>query len=108
MLRMELSPLRAHKHKYNFNDTSDPLCIVCGVNEDTCHYLLHCKSYRLARVSLLQEVSRISAVDISTIPQRRRVSILLYGSQDLTEKKPLNILNLVTSFIQKTKRLDSI
>ena len=86
MLRMELSPLRAHKHKYNFNDTSDPLCIVCGVIEDTCHYLLHCKSYRLARVSLLQEVSRISAVDMSTLPQRRRVSILLYGSQELNEK----------------------
>ena len=77
MLRLELSPLRAHKHRYNFQDTSDPLCIVCKVTEDTKHYLLHCKSFRLARVSLMQEVSSILGFNISTLSIGRTISILL-------------------------------
>ena len=108
MLRMELSPLRAHKHKYNFNDTSDPFCVVCGNTEDTNHYLLHCKSFKLSRATLLQKVSDIICVDLSTLPQRRVVSILLYGMEDLDNVKNLNILTLVSNFIEKTKRLDTL
>ena len=29
MLRLNLSPLRAHKFKYNFEDTPHPYCAVC-------------------------------------------------------------------------------
>ena len=29
MLRMELSPLRAHKFRFGFSDTSDPFCDFC-------------------------------------------------------------------------------
>ena len=108
MLRLELSPLRAHKHRYNFQDTSDPLCIVCKTTEDTKHYLLHCKSFRLTRVSLMQEVSSILGFDILTLPNGRTISILLYGSPTLQEDKNLSILNHVTAFIEKTKRLDTI
>ena len=108
MLRLELSPLRAHKHRYNFQDTSDPLCIVCKTTEDTKHYLLHCKSFRLTRVSLMQEVSSILGFDILTLSNGRIISILLYGSPTLQEDKNLSILNQVTAFIEKTKRLDTI
>ena len=99
MLRMELGPLRAHKYKYNFIDTSDPLCIVCKKIENTSHYLLHCKSFRLARVSLLQDVSIILKFDISALPERKIVSILLYGKDDIDTETNHTILRLVTSFI---------
>ena len=107
MLRMELSPLRAHKHKHNFKDTTDPFCIVCGSLEDTKHYLLLCKSYQLSRVTLLQNVSNILKVNISTLPQRQMVSILLYGREDMNLECNHNILNEVINFIIKTKRLDT-
>jgi hypothetical protein len=108
MLRLELSPLRAHKHKHKFEDTSDPYCIVCGKIEDTSHYLIHCKSYRLARVTLLQKVSDILSVNISTLPKRRILSILLYGSEDMSAEQNHSILLLVTMFIEQSKRLDKI
>jgi len=107
LLRLELSPLRAHKYRYNFEDTSDPLCVVCKATEDTKHYLLHCKSYRLTRVSLMQEVSSILGFNISTLPNGRIISILLYGSETLQAEKNLIILNHVTTFIEKSKRLDT-
>ena len=63
MLRMGISPLRAKKHKYNFANTSDPYCIVCGCVEDTKHYLLKCISYSLSRTTMmLQNISSIANV----------------------------------------------
>ena len=56
-LRLDLSPLNAHKHSYNFPDTPEPFCIVCESIEDTMHYLLLCKSFRLQRSSLMLDVS---------------------------------------------------
>ena len=38
MLRVGLSPLREHKFRHGFLDTSDPLCIVCKKKEDTEHF----------------------------------------------------------------------
>ena len=102
MLRMKLSPLRAHKHRNNFRDTSDPYCTVCGTIEDTTHFLIHCISYRLARVTLLQKVSDILSFDISTLPQRSIVSILLYGSEDINVEKNHSILLLVTNSVSYT------
>ena len=106
MLRMNLSPLRAHKHKYNFADISDPLCIVCKTPENTEHYLLHCKSYALSRVTLLRKVSLVVKTDILTMPKRRVVSILLCGMESLTIDENLCILNNVADYIASSKRLD--
>ncbi len=46
MLRMELSPLHSHKAAYGFIGVHNA-CVVCGVEENTEHYLLTCMSYRL-------------------------------------------------------------
>ena len=81
-LRMELSPLRAHKFKYNFNDTSDPFCSVCESTEDTEHFLLHCRSFRLLRTDLIQSVSTIID-NFENLPRRSKVKSLLYGDPGL-------------------------
>ena len=107
MLRMNLSPLRAHKHSYNFADTSTPLCTVCGTLENTEHFLLHCKSYALSRVTMMRNISLIIKTEISTIPQRKVVSILLYGMEDMLIDETLLILNEVANFITLSKRLDA-
>jgi hypothetical protein len=82
LLRMELSPLRAHKFKYNFRDTSDPFCTVCESIEDTEHFLLHCQSFRLARVNLTQSISNIF-VNFERLPRKEKVQLLLYGDKKL-------------------------
>ena len=108
MLRMDLSPLRAHKFKYGFCDTSDACCMVCDTIEDTEHFLLHCKSYMLTRNILMQKISVIMEVDVSTLPKRTLVSILLYGKEGKTLENHFAIFNLVTEYIEKSKRLEKI
>ena len=104
---MELSPLRAHKFKYNFNDTSDPYCIVCGSNEDTKHYLLQCASFRLSRATLMQRISILTNCDILTLPEKKIIAILLYGDASYDFDINTRILLEVSTFIVASKRLDT-
>ena len=107
MLRMNLSPLRAHKHKYNFADTSDPMCHVCKTRETTEHFLLHCRYFTLSRATMMRKISSIIKRDPSNIPQKCLVSVLLYGIDGIGKNENLLILNEVANFIARTKRLDT-
>ena len=107
MLRVGLSPLNAHKASYNF-DNVDEFCIVCGCTESTEHYLLSCISYRLTRESMFNAISPILGSDISALPRRRIVSILLYGSDDMTFSQNTLILKEVVRYIAKSKRLETM
>ena len=106
LLRMELSPLRAHKFKYKFSDTQDPFCSVCESVEDTEHFLLHCRSYRLSRVDLTQSVSSIFR-NFATLPRKSKVRLLLYGDEKLKLEQNKMILEQVGKYISKSKRLDT-
>ena len=108
ILRMELSPLRAHKFNRNFNDTSDEYCSYCGTVEDTKHFLLHCVSFRLSRAILMQRISAILKMDILTLSENKIMEIFLYGSSTFDHETNTNVLMEVTSFISGTKRLDTI
>ena len=46
--------------------------------------------------------------DVSTLPKRTVVSILLYGSEDITYEKNTKILNVVADFCIKSMRLDTL
>ena len=70
------------------------------------HYLLLCKSFRLQRSSLMQNVSTILGFDILALPKRRIVNILLYGREDMSSDKNKSILEEVAKYIFLTKRLD--
>ena len=107
MLRVGLSPLREHKFRHGFLDTSDPLCIVCKKKEDTEHFLLLCKSYTLSRTILMHNISEVVGENWSGLPRRTMASILLYGRKDLDNHANFKILNHVLEFIVKTKRLDT-
>ena len=107
MLRVGLSPLNSHKASYNFINV-DEFCTVCGCTEDTEHYLLSCSSYRLTRVTMYNAISPILGVNVSTLPKRKLVSILLYGSEDMTFSQNTLILKEVIHFITKSKRLESM
>ena len=106
MLRLGLSPLRAHKFEKNFLDTSNNLCLLCNSKEDTEHFLLLCKSYSLSRTILLQKVSDTLGYNVATFPKSSLVNILLFGKEGIPDSKNLQILNLVIEYIIKSKRLD--
>ena len=106
MLRLELSPLRSHKFSRGFLDTTNELCKTCNAKEDTEHFLLLCRSYSLPRSTLLQKVSDIVGFEVSTLPRRRMVDILLYGKEGITDQNNNLILTHVIEYIINTKRLD--
>ena len=106
LLRMGLSPLRAHKFKYKFSDTTDPFCTVCDTIEDTGHYLLQCSSYRLSRSSLLQNISNILGINVMELSHKSKIKILLYGNVVSEDELNKRVLEEVTKFISKSKRLD--
>ena len=64
-LLVGLSHLRAHKHQYNFSDTSSKYC-SCRDNlpETVEHYLLHCPIYSLLR----RELFGILRLIVSLLP----------------------------------------
>ena len=56
----------------------------------------------------MQKLSVIMDLDVSTLPKRTLVSILLYGKEGMTLENNFAILNLVTEYIEKSKRLEKI
>ena len=115
MLRLKLSPLKAHKFQRNFSDTPDPYCTVCGQEEDIKHFFLLCKSFTLSRNTLMQTINTIFEYDIvsivnykvvSTIPMTRLLDILLYGKVDLPLDKNIQILKAVLKYIVETKHFN--
>jgi len=57
---------------------------------------------------MVSAITTILNKDLSTLPRRQMVSILLYGSEDMTYVQNSQILKEVTKFITKSKRLDAI
>ena len=107
MLRLGLSPLRAHKARHNFEDV-DSRCIVCRAVEDNDHYLLHCVSFRLSRTALMQNISTLLNLNILTLPDEVITTTILYGDARLDFDTNTKIILEVTAFIATSKRLDTL
>ena len=105
-LRLKLSPLNAHKFAYNFDDTPYPYCRVCETIEYTPHFLVHCRSYKNIRTNLYNNISVFIGSNVSSIPKRRLVSILLYGMEDMPDSVNKLILEEVANFIFSSKRME--
>ena len=110
-IRMGLSPLNQHRHKYNY--INDPSCNSCGHrHEDTSHYFLECPSYQRARAGLLHTVNPIIKDIMPDINQdmNRRVkqsliNILLNGDCRLNPESNRNLFEYVQVFIETTGRM---
>ena len=58
-LRLELSHLREHKFKYNFQNCLNPFCSCGSSIESTSHFLLHCPIFQDKRHTLLNILNNI-------------------------------------------------
>ena len=108
MLRLELSPLNAHKFRRHFPDTPDEFCRVCHSIEDNRHFLTLCRSYSNLRTNLYNSVSAIIGKNVFAIPPNTLVKMFLYGMENSTTPINKAILEEVTNFIQLTKRLERV
>ena len=104
-LRLDLSHLRDHKFKHNFQDTLNPIG-NCGDDiETSCHYLIHCSLYTNERLALLNVIQGIDN-SILELAESHIVEVLLYGRKFLDISSNTNILNATTDFLFETKRFD--
>ena len=99
-LRIRLSHLRAHKHQYNFSDTSSKYC-SCRDNlpETVEHYLLHCPIYSLLRRELFGNLRLIVSL-LTLTSSACTCNLLLYGNPCY------DLLELTISFIISSKRFN--
>ena len=104
-LRLQLSHLREHKFKHNFQDTLNPLC-DCSLNiESTEHFFLHCLNFDEERQDLFNNLNDIDR-NLVLLPSSELVTILLYGKASFNNVSNFQILSSSISFILSTKRFD--
>ena len=108
MLRLELSPLNAHKFRRHFPDTPDEFCRDCHSIEDNWHFLTLCRSSKDLRTNLYNSVSAIIGKSVFTIPSNTLAKMFLYGMENSTAPINKAILEEVTKFIQLTKRFERV
>ena len=82
-LRVELSDLRYHKFRHNFN-CSNPSCLCLTGIDDNEHSLLHCRRFATQRRDLLDLVSSLSNVEIVRLSSKESSNLLLYGHPNFT------------------------
>ena len=103
-LRVGLSPLRAHKFRHNFRDTSNEMCTCQSGIESTSHFLLYCPLFNDQREVLKDAVQPIIRVLPNISDDTSMTTILLYGSKALNPTHNKEILNATLAYIQNTGR----
>ena len=99
-LRMELSALNSHRHKYNF--INSPICPTCRTHSETTkHYLFTCPTHRLARNLLLDRLDNELGLAINNLDTLQNT--ILFG----INISPLNykiLLDIVYQYLISTGR----
>ena len=104
-LRLDLSHLRKHKFRHNFQDTLNPIR-SCGDDiETTIHYLLHCSNYSDEGRTLLEGLQSIGE-NIHDKSDSQITELLLFGVSSNNDASNTYILNATIQCILATKRFD--
>ena len=104
-LRLGLSHLREHKCQHNFEDTLNPLCSCSIEAETTLHFFLRCQFFNDIRGILMNDLINIDR-SLPLLSQDKIISILLYGSDALDNKKNRKILICTIQFIKDSHKFD--
>ena len=96
-IRMGCSPLNSHM-SIIMHIKDNPSCI-CGANiESPAHYFLQCPLYAGPRISLLENINRLTNCNIN---------IILFGDKNLTFKENKTIFKSVHNFIRDSRRFEA-
>ena len=104
-LRLDLSHLRKHKFRHNFQGTLNPIW-SCGDDiETTIHYLLHFSNYSDEGRTLLEGLQSIGE-KIHDKSDSQITELLLFGVSSNNDASNTYILNATIQCILATKRFD--
>ena len=104
-LRVELSPLKAHRKRHGFSDVDDHNCLCGNGVEDSFHFLLLCPFFTVHRTKLVADVSQV--VDgFDNLSSRDKLSCLLYGINGLSDTLNRSILYGTITFISNSDRFN--
>ena len=102
-LRLRLSPLRSHKWRHNFIDTTSDICHCKQGVENTDHFLLYCPSYTTQRASLIVSTNEIILTNgLNDFSQQSDFYLYGHSSLSVSDNKK-NLLSTIT-FIKDSKR----
>ena len=102
-LRLELSHLREHKFKYNFQNCLNPLCSCGSSIELTCLFLLHYPVFHDKTHTLLSTLNTIDSKILES-NDSYLTQTLLFGSTPFDLETNRLILNGAIDYILSTKR----
>ena len=102
-LRLQFSPLNAHRFRHNF-DCLSPLCVCGEEDENNEHFFLHCHLFQTMRNELSGQLSHILGFSILDLNAKVLCEMILYGSLKLNVLVNRHIIEATLQFIQSTKR----
>ena len=101
-LMVNLSPLRSHKHRHEFNDTPSDKCLCNHGIEDTNHFLFSCSFFTIQRTSLRASVAKIlQKYNLNDLINNFR--LYLYGHRTINLIDNRIIFLSTIAFIKDTK-----
>ena len=104
-LRVGLSPLKAHKFRHNFSDTTNDICDCSTGCETTKHFLLECPLHRATRRILFNSINPILlSYDLVNISNDQMVSLLLYGHVSLKSVENQIVLKSTIAYLKSSDR----
>ena len=104
-LRLELSHLREHKFKYNFQNCLNPLCSCGSSIESTSHFLLHCPIFHDRSQNLLITLNNIDSKVLES-NDSYLTETLLFGSTSFDSEKNTLVLNAAIDYILSIERFE--
>ena len=104
-LRLELSHLREHKFKYNFQNCLNPLCSCGSSIESTSHFLFHCPIHHDRRHTLLSTLNNIDCKILE--PTNSYITqALLFGCASFDSEINTLVLSATIDYILSTERFE--
>ena len=104
-LRVNISHLREHKFRHNFQDTVNPLCSCSLEIESVSHFLLRCPFFAHDRKILLDNLVN-TIRGILNLSDQKLVNILLHGDVVYRTNTNTDILRNTIVFLKKSQMFD--
>ena len=102
-LRVNLNPLRSHKHCHEFNDTPSDKCLCNHGIEDINHFLFPCSLFTIQRTSLRASVAKIlQKYNLNDLINNLRLYLYCHRTINVIDNRI--ILLSTIAFIKDTKR----
>ena len=105
-LRVNLSPLKSHKRRHNFNDSPSDICHCTQGIEDTTHFLFVCPSYATQRATLATSVIEILLKN-KLNHLGNQVQLYLYGHDSMSNIDNRAIFLSTIKYVKDSRRFST-